>query len=239
MVLHTGDLVDDADTAEQWTNADAAVDKLDVANIPYLLALGNHDLPNEGNSGRTATAYNANFGQARYTGQDWWNGGFYAEGQAENAYNLMTIDGNLYLFLSLEFGPRDAVLTWADGIIAANPTATVIIVTHSYLYQDGTRVGVGDAWNPKTYTLGEGGINDGEDMWTKLVKKYANIALVVSGHHVGPPYYAKRTDSGDEGNIVNQMFFNHQNDIGGGNGWMRVLTIDPTLNTVRVQTFSP
>jgi hypothetical protein len=233
MVLHEGDIVD-GNTAAQWANAVSAISHL--ADVPHLLALGNHDFDDGTPARNEVTTYNTNFGQSYYTAKAWWNGDFYEASHSENAYHILTVDGNDYLFISLEFGPRDEVLTWADGIIAANPTATVIIVTHSYMYQDGTRVGTGDDFNPKTYL---GDANDGEEMWTELVKKYDNIAIIGSGHHFGTPYAAQRTDTGDEGNIVNQMFINHQNDTNGGNGWLRMLTIDPVANTVRVQTISP
>jgi hypothetical protein len=235
MVLHEGDIVNNATIAGQWTNANAAMAILDNSNVPYLAAIGNHDYALESVTDRTATDFNTHYGQSRYTGKTWWNGGFYEVDHAENAYNLMTIGGNLYLFLSLEFGPRDAVLAWADGIIAANPTATVIIVSHSYLFTDGSLVTTGDAHAPDGYPI-VGTVNNGDEMWAALVDKYANISMIVSGHHIGGQLSAKLTDIGENANIVNMMFANWQE---GGGGWMRLLTINPVANTVRVQTISP
>lgn len=133
-VLHVGDVVNDGSIDAEWTIADAAFDMLDAANIPYIQAVGNHDYDNGQTVGATrpVTKFNTHFGQSRYTGKSWWNGAFYEASHSENAYCTMTINGQDYLFLSLEFGARDAMITWANGIIAANPTKTVIIVTHSF-----------------------------------------------------------------------------------------------------------
>ena len=53
--------------------------------------------------------------------------------------------------MSLEFGPRQGVLDWANDIMALNPNHKIVIVTHSYMYYDNTRMGDGDSWNPHTY----------------------------------------------------------------------------------------
>lgn len=241
MVLHEGDLTDNGGLAAQWTNADAGIDILDAANVPYLLAIGNHDydIGQAVGADRAATNYNASFGQTRYTGKSWWNGGFYEASHAENAYNLVTINGAQYLFLSLEFGPRDAVLTWADGIIAANPNATVIVVTHSHMNNDGSLITTGDDAAPSGYTMG--GSNNGDVVFSTLLDKYANISIVGSGHHVGGAHVSTLTSAGENGNIVNQFFANWQDLAGslGGDGWLHLLTINPGLNTVRFQTYSP
>lgn len=233
-VLHVGDVVD-ANEPAQWANAHAAIRLLDLAGLPYLIAIGNHDYDTIGDADRLATGFHAAFPPSRYTGQAWWQGGFLAAGSTENAYCRLSVAGQAYLLLSLEFGPRQAVIDWAHGIVTAHARHRVILVTHSYLYIDGTWVGEGDQHNPKLYPLGPAA-NDGEDLWHKLVSQHDNIHWVHSGHHVGG-HTAYRCDRSRGGTAVHQMFANWQQAENGGNGWMQLVTL--ARHQARVQTFSP
>ncbi|RPI87242.1 MAG: hypothetical protein EHM41_05705 [Chloroflexi bacterium] len=235
-VLHVGDVVDN-NQAAQWENANAAWDILDAAEIPYLLAIGNHDYDTFSSADRLSTAWNTFLPQNRYTGCTWWNGGFFEEGKSENAFLLLTIAGTGYIFLSLEFGPRDEVLSWANDLLKTYASQTAIIITHSYLYHDGTRVKPGTEHNPKDYELGATA-HDGEDMWEKLVNLHNNVLLVLSGHHINGENAARRSDRTTGGSIVHQLFANWQDtDRDTAYGWLRLLTFGK--NCIRVQTFSP
>jgi hypothetical protein len=78
-------------------------------------------------------------------------------------------------------------------------------------------------------------MNDGEELWDKLVKKYPNIVLVINGHVLGDErgYLAS---TGEKGNVVHQMLYNRQlND----DGQMRLLEFLPDGRTVHVKTYSP
>jgi len=233
-VLHEGDSVH-GNEAEQWANAGAAVGILDAAEIPYLIAIGNHDYDTFSDADRRTTAFNAAFPPGRYTAHAWWRGGFYEAGHTENAYCLLSIGSVEYLFLSLEFGPRQVVIDWAHDILARYRDHWVILVTHSFLYIDGTRVSPGDEHNPKIYPLGASA-NDGEDLWTKLVRLHDNIHWVQSGHHVGGNA-AYRRDESRGGTAVHQVFANWQEGPNGGDGWLRLVTFGN--GRARVQTFSP
>ena len=54
------------------------------------------------------------------------------------------------------------------------------------MYSDSTRQGPGDNWRPQAYgvgkDMGDSAVNDGEQIWEKLVKKHSNIRFVFSGH---------------------------------------------------------
>ncbi len=233
-VLHEGDAVD-GNEADQWANADAAISILDAAEIPYLIAIGNHDYDTFSDADRRATAYNAAFSPARYAAHAWWQGGFYEAGHTENAYCLLTSGDVDYLFLSLEFGPRQTVIDWANDLLRRYGDHWVILLTHSYLYIDGTRVSAGHEHNPKLYPLGASA-NDGEDLWAKLVSQHDNIHWVQSGHHIGGNA-AYRRDKSRGGTAVHQVFANWQDVAQGGDGWLRLVTFGS--NQARVQTFSP
>ena len=99
-VLGLGDIVNTASNTWEWQNADTSVKLLDSANIPYLLAIGNHDYSDSGDSsGRTSetTNFNAFFGPSRYQGYAWYKGQ-YPAGSNENFYGILTINGKQYLF---------------------------------------------------------------------------------------------------------------------------------------------
>ena len=91
-----------------------------------------------------------------------------------------------WLVITLEFGPRNSILNWANGIIEKYPEHSVIINTHSYMYSDSTRQGPGDNWRPQDYGVGkdqgDSAVNDGEQIWEKLVRIHPNIRFVFSGH---------------------------------------------------------
>jgi hypothetical protein len=231
-VLGVGDIVNDGASSAQWQNADAAIRLLDNANIPYLMAIGNHDYngANAGASTRTATGFNQWFGPARYAAYSYYKGN-YPTGSNENFYGVLNIGGVNYLFLVLEYIPRAATLTWATSIVRANPDKRIIIITHSNIHSDNTR---GDQCDTNDLSKD----NDGEETWAALTSQYTNIIMVLSGHITGAGA-ARRADIAANGNLVNQMLSDYQTYPNGGNGYIRLLKFHPAQNTIDVYTYSP
>lgn len=235
LVLHAGDVVDSGAGDElEWQSAKVAIDVLDAAGIPTVIAVGNHDYDDLAQT-RSSQMFNTYFGVERYVGKAWFGGSFEA-GKSENMYALLDVDGTDYLIVNLEFGPRDHVLDWANGVIENHPDAKAIILTHSYMHDDGMRTGESAEWNPKGYGLG-GDANDGEDVWHKLVKRHKNIDLVLSGHTLGTGV-ARRVDIGDHGNFVHQVLANYQMKTNGGDGFLRLLKFHRD-GRIEVETYSP
>jgi hypothetical protein len=237
LVVGLGDIVDSGGSLIQWQNADAAVRLLE-GQVPYMMAIGNHDYDQNNPAGRTASTKNFNsfFGPARYAGASWYRGSFPA-GSNENFYGAVSINGHGYLILVLEFAPRDSALAWADGILKANQDKDAIIVTHMFTYMDNTRISQCDP--NSAASMGVGQDNNGEDVWWKLVRKYPNIHLVLSGHVVQGDGTGRRMDLGANGNLVNQILSDYQSDPLGGGGYLRLMRISPSLNRVSVSTYSP
>ncbi len=233
-VLGLGDIVNNGTDVTQQTNADLAIRQLDNAGIPYFLAIGNHDYDGGEDAGvvaRAVTGFNQWFGPSRYASKNYYKGNF-PSGSNENFYGVLTINGKQYLILVLEFIPRTTSLNWAASIIQANPDKEVIVVTHSFLFVDGTTA---DRCDTEDKPRSD---NDGEQMWDSFVSKYPNIIMVVNGHLTAGEA-ARRADLGVNGNLINSMFSNYQTDANGGNGWLRIVTFHPSSNTISVQTFSP
>jgi hypothetical protein len=243
-VLHVGDIVDDANSAAQWTVANTAMRQLDGL-VPYVLVPGNHDTDATRNG-----LIDSYFAPATMP----WITGTMADGQIENNFTLVDIGPQKWLVLGLEFGPRDAVMTWADAVLKAYPNLPAIIVTHAYLYSDGKRYDIAISgndmskknyqyWIPQYYgyTASEG-INDGEQIWEKLILPNPNVRLVFSGHMTGA---ARLSSARPDGSIVHQMLSDYQwfrsdkADYYGGGGYLRVLQFDYGKKEIRVATYSP
>lgn len=234
-VLHVGDLVNNgADKEIQWKNHDKAFSLIEKANIPCLIAIGNHDYDNILNINRNAEMFNKYTN--KYENKSWF-GGFYEENKAENMYTMLTIYGIKFLFLSLEFGPRNEVLEWANEILEKYNDHFVIVVTHSYLYLDARRTRPESRHNPKNYR-GVIEANDGEDMWDKCIKKHKNIIAVFSGHHI-VDNVSYRFDRGEKGNIIFQSFQNWQCAPFGGDARFRIFSFDLDKDIINLSTFNP
>jgi predicted phosphodiesterase len=239
VTLHVGDIVDGANDPAQWTVANSSLRLMDGL-VPYVLVPGNHD----SDSNRVGLIDNY---FAPTTMQ--WITNTMTAGQIENNYALVDIGPQQWLVLGLEFGPRDAVLTWADGVLKAFPTKPAIIVTHAYLYEDGTRYDVAKSgldssqpnfqrYIPQSYYFTpKEGSNDGEEIWQKLIVPNPNVRLVFCGHDNGA---ARLTSLRPDGSRVHQMLSDYQwLDDSGGSGFLRILQFDYGQKQIRVQTYSP
>jgi hypothetical protein len=236
-VFHVGDLVNDGSQQEiQWENHRNAFDRIEAENIPTVYAIGNHDFDNILKENRDSSAFNRYCGVDRIKDKPWF-GGCFEEGKAENLYTRMEIEGIPFLFLILEYGPRDKVVEWANQVLEQHAGHQAIVITHSYMYISGERTKPGDNHNPKGH-IGADGANDGEDLWQKCLKHHKNVKAVYSGHHVkGNVSY--RFDLGEHGNLVFQSFQNWQMSPNGGDARVRILRYRLQENRVDLQVFNP
>lgn len=247
-VIHEGDITNN-NTLEQWENAREAMRRLSDAGVPYALLPGNHDLGPGGKSTDRTTLLNDYFGIRDYRHSR--AVGYFQPERMENSWHEVATPAGDLLVVALEFGPRDAVLAWADGVIAAHPEDWVIVVTHAYLYADSTRYDwekYADAqrWSPRSYPLAKlsaGEVNDGEQVWQKLVSRHRNIRFVLNGHVLndGAGYLVS---TGAHGQEVHQVLANYQAAVEprrpyGGGGYLRLMQFPPDGRTVRVKTYSP
>jgi len=244
-VLQQGDITQNNNDKE-WTVVQKAFSKLN-GKLPYVLAAGNHDMGSaDGKFAdvRNTSKYNQYFPLQLMQQQHGFGGT--AEGKMENAYYRFTTGKQNWLVLTLEFGPRNSILQWADQIITQNSSHTVIINTHSYMYSDSTRQGPGDSWRPQNYGVGkdtgDASVNDGEQIWNKLVRKHSNIRFVFSGHVLNTGV-GTLVSVNDAGYPVYQMLANYQEGVKGsvmgGNGWLRIIDLDAKRRTIQVRTYSP
>lgn len=231
LVIGEGDLLNTATDLTQWQNVEHSIGILDQAGVPYVLAIGNHDYDSNPPIARQATIFNQHFGPSRFAGRGYYGSSNYPTGSNENFYATFTWGSRSYLVLGLEYVPRNAAITWAQSVLDANQDKEVIVVTHSYLFYDKTTVDQCDTGDMV-------GDNNGALLWTKLLSRYPNVSVVVSGH-IAQNFRARRSDVGAGGNFVHQFFANWQDWTNGGDGYLRIMKFSPALNTIRVWTYSP
>lgn len=257
LVMCTGDLVEQNEminpdgkaanqpSKTQWESVAGAFARLD-GKVAYMLAAGNHDYGYSNISVRNSN-YNKyfpvdkNFLTQKGVREVTLNGG--NTPSLENAvYEFTSPQGRKFALMTLEFAPRDTVISWAKATFAQEKykNYTGIILTHSYLNAKNEQI------EKENYKISEG--NYGAAIWKKLVQPSSNIQMVFSGH-IGAPDNARehvgfRQDKNAAGKKVSQMVFNAQAMGGGwngngGDGWLRILEFMPDGKTVKVKTFSP
>lgn len=233
----------------QWKATSRLLERLD-GQVPYVLCTGNHD-------------YGVQSAESRKT---WFNEFFQPDrnpltyqqlvGCAPNSFGDRTLetsayefqaphpDGRKFLVITLPFAPRNADLEWAKAVAddARFSDHFGIVLTHSYMYANGTRIA------KEGYNLTKKGGNTGEQIFQKLVHPAKNIRLVVCGHVCKPDDWSKAVgfsmDKNSSGKTVAQLVFNTQAIGGGfsgngGDGWLRLLEFMPDRKTIKATTFSP
>src|SRR5438067_1847110 len=235
LVLGLGDIVNDGSSSSQFQTADAAVKVLDNGQVPYLLAIGNHDYDSNAPKYRKTSHFNTYFGPARYANKIYYRGNL--NGSNENFYGIVTLGGQQFVVVMLEFIPRQSALDWAASLLNANLDKPAIIVTHGYMYGDNTRLNKCDNADAQQYSLVND--NDGDETWNKLAGRFENVSLVLSGHVTAGGGSGRRADLGINNNLVNQILSDYQAWTNGGNGYLRIMKFRPSLNRIEVQTYSP
>ena len=211
-VLHEGDMTHNNTDAE-WANAHTAMHIMDN-KAPWVPCAGNHDMK----SGEAAKL-DEYFPVSDFENLPYY-GGVYEAGEIHNSYFLFSAGGTDWLVINIEYNPDDDILEWAGQVAAAYPDRRAILLTHAYLWHTNERTSIGN------------------NIWNKLVKKYANFIFVFNGHYTTGEG-GRLVSEGDNGNKVYQMFANYQDLAFGGLGLLRIVTLDPDAKTVDVKTYSP
>jgi len=245
-VMQQGDLTQNNNDKE-WKVIQNSFSKLN-GKVPYVLAAGNHDMGSaDGKFAdvRNSTLFNNYFPYSQMSSLPGFSG-VAEEGKMDNAYYIFKTGKINWLVITLEFGPRNSILNWAGSVIEKYPNHSVIINTHSYMYSDSTRQGPGDNWRPQAYGVGkdkgDSSVNDGEQIWDKLVKDHSNVRFVFSGHVLNTGV-GTLVSINSKGFPVYQMLANYQEgvtgSVKGGNGWLRILDMNYKKKTLNVSTYSP
>lgn len=213
-VLHVGDLVQLGDSETEWNHINAAMSVLD-GKVPYVVAVGNHDLDRLNPPQRT-TMFNRYFPVDRFRSQPGFGGGF-PEGRNDSSFHTFEAGGKQWLILCLTYMPGAEEIAWGNSVVARHPQHQVILLTHSYLTHTGRDVA-------------------GEVLWNGLVRHHPNMSMVFCGHLSTIHFRSE----GDHGNTVCEMLFDWQNDREPDpNSYFALVTIDTEAGVISSRAYSP
>ncbi len=198
----------------------AQAKKLTDSGIPTALVMGNHDYNDMAESYRLKNSFNEYFPLSDFSSQPWFGGNRGTD--IEASYYNFEGNGQKYSVMTLGTYPTDAMLTWANKVVAENSDRKFIIATHAYFY--------GEPMDLR---------EDGMHIWDTFVSQHENIMMVVCGHECTESgEVIRRVDYGKNGNAVTQFMINPQNEEFGGAGIFSQL-IFRTDGTVDFVYYSP
>jgi len=223
-VIQVGDIVSTWNSDRQWQAADRAFSRLEKHQIPYSLAVGNHEHEKSDTRGAT-TGFDQYFSADRFTAQPWWGGHY---NRNTNSYQLLSINDENYIFLSLDWCPSADEIQWAkDVLLNQYPKRKAILTTHGYL-------------DDKTANRsGINGCDPTEYIFNDLIRQVPNLQIVLSGHEHDQDGTATRVDLNLAGKPVYQIMTDYQSEPNGGNGWLRILRFVPEEQKIYLKTYSP
>lgn len=229
MVLHVGDLMNwDTPDHIQYERASKALKILDTAEIPYSIALGNHDTsavkpggsaaPGNVNANlRITTTFNTYFPTSRFKNLL----STYEPGKIDNACHVFEAGGLDWMVINLELWARTGAVLWAESVLDKYPRHNAIILTHSHL----------NAKGEIEPTKGGYGNNSPEFVFSHL-RKHPNVRFVFSGH---TGKHAYRADPGPNSEVIHQ-FLQCYHDTSNP---VRLVEFDPEKATAVTWVFCP
>ncbi len=217
-VFHTGDLVDKSYREYEWQNADKSMKVLDQADVPYGVLAGNHDVNHKDED---YTKFGEYFGENRFKGKDYY-GASYKNNRGH--YDLISEKGNDFIMLYMGWGVNEEDMKWMNEVLAQYPERKAILNFHEYLLVSGTRSPIGD------------------EIFKNVVMPNKNVIAVLSGHYHDAETLVDTIDDNQDGKPdrkVYQMLADYQGGPEGGQGFMRLLQVNPVENKIYMKTYSP
>jgi hypothetical protein len=230
---------DVSDKLAKWGRADAAIDVLDAAGVPYSLVPGNHDYLNN-DTKIEPYLYLKTFGPTRYInnpkfdekGNPTYQGASPATSTfawaGVSTYHKFYAGGYTWLNIALQDIPDDNDLEWAQEIVNQNPNLPTILTTHEFVNTAGA---ANDYQHP--------------DIFNKFVKNNPQIVMTFNGHLTGENRVAATNIAGktEQQMLVDYQATQFDSEFGNnyykGAGVLRTVQVDPNTNQVNVKSYSP
>lgn len=211
----------------QWVRADASLDILDNAGVPYSLVPGNHDYLHYDMPRQEPGYYLKWFGPQRFAGKPTFGGSSPATPTSYaglNTYYKFSAGGYTFLNLALQYAPDSYDLAWAQDIINKNPGLPTIVTTHALLEIGG-------------YDNNDG---DRRNVYDTFLKNNPQVVMTMNGHRNGE---YRQTETNIAGQPLHQMLVDFQNlpfdPYFQGGGYLRTMSVDTVAGRVDVKTYSP
>ena len=220
---HLGDIVDRVNQSYEWENATHAISILKSGNAPYSLLAGNHDILNMLENDEERDRQNEpflNYFPVDDTQQYSVNGGY--SPSKFNSYHIFEFEGQQFLVFALDWKLSDNSIAWVQTILDRYPYTPTIVSTHDLVNVDS---------DGNIYLT-----HNGKLLWEQLIASNNQIFLTINGHHFNVGHTVLQNH---QGNDVLMMLVNYQTDYQGGNGMMRLLTLDLAQNVIYAESFSP
>ncbi|MFB9328971.1 S-layer homology domain-containing protein [Paenibacillus aurantiacus] len=217
-VIHTGDIVDEADQPYQWENANKSMSILDKSGIPYGVLAGNHDVAHQSGDYRY---YWEHYGENRFNSQPTY-GASYQNNRGH--YDLVSAGGNDFIIVYMGWNIGDAEIEWVNKIVSEHPDRKAILAFHEYMLVSANRAPIAD------------------EIYERVVVPNKNVIMTLSGHYHDAENLVDEIDDNGDGKPdrkVYQMLADYQGAEMGGLGYIRLLQFDLDNNKVHVKTYSP
>lgn len=217
-VIHTGDIVDEADQPYQWENANTSMSILDKSDIPYGVLAGNHDVAHQSGDYRY---YWEHYGENRFNSQPTY-GGSYQNNRGH--YDLVSAGGNDFIIVYMGWNIGDAEIDWINKVVSQHPDRKAILAFHEYLLVSANRAPIAD------------------EIYERVVLPNKNVIMTLSGHYHDAENLVDEIDDDGDGKAdrkVYQMLADYQGAEMGGLGYIRLMQFDLDNNKVHMKTYSP
>lgn len=249
--IQVGDLVEEPTKKSEWTRAYNAMYKLSEV-MPLAITIGNHDtdkIRKTHSFGVTKfNKFNKLFGPNSdlYKNKDWYIESY----DKQNSIIKISVNDYNFLIINLELQPRSETLEWLEKKLIEYKKLPTIINIHEYLNPVITsEISIGSVGTSTDLRKGDN-INSAKDLWDKVISKYDQIFMILSGHHWGESFLTQKNDNGYEvyalhadfeGNteIINQYSEKKKKLYPSGDGWLRLMTFDIENKNIYIQTYSP
>jgi len=124
-----------------------------------------------------------------------------------------------FLHIGFENNPTAAELQWANELLKRPSLEGMPVIVSAHDYMDG-----------------DGRDSAGSRIWDAFVEDNPMVFMVLCGH-VAEEHAFVEHDAANR--PVYEMLSDYQHRDFGGNGLMRLITVDPVNDTIEVKTFSP
>ncbi len=208
-VTHLGDVVDNGESEAQWTNAMRALNPLLTQSALPFSII-------RGNHDEK-TFFKARLGPQVYTGKPWYVG---ASSTGLSFAQEFKVGEVRFLHVGFQMNPEQADFDWANNLVKDPKYAGIptLVSTHDYM------------------VVGRRSSAAGKAIWEGFVKANPQVFMVMNGH-THTEYHMVSHD--DKGRPVLQMLSDYQDREHGGQGLLRLITVDVPAGEVRVQSYCP